>query len=161
MNDNKQQHVLERMAQTVEQASAPLQSIEHALAAPVTFIVLPIFALANAGVTIEGSIVDAIQHPVVYGIVLGLVAGKMLGATVASWLAVRMGVADLPKGVTWWQVVGVSLLGGIGFTMAFFVSSLAFSEPALLETSKLGILAASLIAGVTGYAVLARSSARA
>ncbi len=154
MNDNRQQHCLERMVETIEHASAPLQEIEHALAGPVTFTVLPVFALANAGVSIDGSLLDAVAHPIAVGIALGLVAGKTAGVSAASYLAVRLGLADLPENVSWKEIIGVALLAGIGFTMALFIASLAFSDVAAVETAKVGILLASTLAAVTGWLFL-------
>lgn len=151
MNTGSQQHTFEQMNQQIDHASAPLQRIEHALAGPVTFVVLPVFALANAGVTIQGEVSAVLMSPVVLGIVAGLVVGKIVGIGAAAWLAVKLRIADLPTGVTWLQVAGVGMLGGIGFTMALFVASLAFEDPALVETAKVGILSGSLVAGVVGF----------
>jgi NhaA family Na+:H+ antiporter len=93
---------------------------------------------------------------VVLGIVLGLVLGKPIGLLGASWLAVRVGLADLPQGVTWRQMVGVGVLAGIGFTMSLFIATLAFAQPEVLAAAKLGILIASLIAGSAGLLLLRR-----
>jgi NhaA family Na+:H+ antiporter len=158
MNDNSQQHCLDRIAQSIELAGAPLQRIEHALSAPVTFLVLPIFALANAGVAINGGLASSLTDPIVIGIVLGLVVGKTVGVSAAAFAAVRFGFADLPTGVSHKQVIGVAMLAGIGFTMALFVASLAFSEPAVVETAKVGILIASVLAGVGGILLVRHGS---
>jgi Na+:H+ antiporter, NhaA family len=152
MNTNEQQHIFEMMNEDIDMASAPLQRIEHAIAGAVSFVVLPVFALANAGVSLGSGLVESLASPVVWGIVAGLFVGKTIGVTGAAWLAVKLGIADLPKGVTWSQLIGVGMLAGIGFTMALFVASLAFPDPKLLETAKVGILAASLVAGVVGFA---------
>jgi NhaA family Na+:H+ antiporter len=157
MNDNMQQVIFEKMNETVDHASAPLQRIEHALAGPSTFFVLPLFALANAGVTIHGGVFEEIANPIPLGIILGLFVGKTIGITATSWVAVKLGLADLPKRVTWPQVVGVAMLGGIGFTMALFVSALAFDDPAQIESAKLGILTGSIISGVLGFLIVRAS----
>ncbi|MBW2525447.1 MAG: Na+/H+ antiporter NhaA [Deltaproteobacteria bacterium] len=154
LNSHTQQRLFEKMDQTIEHASAPLQRIEHAIAAPVAFVVLPVFALANAGVTVHGGIGAALSSPVVLGIVGGLFLGKTLGIFVASWLAVRLGIADLPEGVSYKQLFGVGMLAGIGFTMALFVSMLAFSDADLQERAKIGVLTASLISGLVGFLVV-------
>ena len=125
-----------------------------------TFLVLPIFALANAGVTIHGGFAEALVSPIVLGVVLGLFVGKPLGIFGASWIAVKLGLADLPQGVGWKQLLGVGILAGIGFTMALFVSMLAFSDAGLQERAKIGILAASLISGVVGLVFVRASSRR-
>ncbi len=158
MNTNEQQSVIEHMNESIEMASAPLQRIEHAVAGPVTFVVLPVFALANAGVALDSGIGAAFGSPVVLGIVAGLVIGKTVGVFGAAALAVKLGVADLPEGVSWRQLLGVGMLAGIGFTMALFVASLAFTDSALIETAKVGILSASLIAGVLGFLLVRTAS---
>ncbi len=160
MNTNEQQNLFDKMNQTIDNASAPLQRIEHALTGPVTFVVLPVFALANAGVTIHGGLTEAFSSPITQGIVLGLFVGKTVGVAGASLLAVKLHLADLPKGVTWAQLVGVGMLGGIGFTMALFVATLAFSDPAAMEIAKVGILSASVLSGVIGFLVVRASSRR-
>ncbi|MCA9649374.1 MAG: Na+/H+ antiporter NhaA [Myxococcales bacterium] len=160
LNTDEQQHVLDEVSSIREAATTPLQNLEHALAPLVTFLVLPIFALANAGVSLEGVGIDALSGGIALGIMVGLVLGKTVGIASFTWLAVRLGVADLPRGVRWSQVVGVGLLGGVGFTMALFIAGLAFGSPADLDAAKLGILVASAIAGVAGLLVL-RASTRA
>jgi len=158
LNTIDQQHVLERLERTLNDASAPLQRIEHGLAAPVTFFVLPVFALANAGVTIHGGLFEELASPIALGIIAGLFLGKMVGITFTSWLAVTLGIADLPRGVRWVQVLGVAMLGGIGFTMALFIATLAFPGDAQLETAKVGVLSASVLSGLVGWTVVRASS---
>ncbi len=156
------QSAIHRVEALGEQAQAPLARLEHGLHGIVAFGIMPLFALANAGVSLAaGEIAAGARHPVTLGIVLGLVLGKPVGITLASWLAVRLGVASLPAGVTMRLVHGAGWLGGIGFTMALFVAGLAFADaPRLLEVAKLGILAASLTAGVTGWLLLRRGTRR-
>ncbi|MDP2343667.1 MAG: Na+/H+ antiporter NhaA [Deltaproteobacteria bacterium] len=138
----------------VEHGTAPLQRLEHALLPLVTFVVLPLFALANAGVVVEGALGALVASRVFVGVVLGLVVGKPLGILLAAVIAVRLRVADLPAGVRLRELGAVGLLAGIGFTMSLFIGELAFRSPAVVNAAKLGTLAASLIAGVTGLLVL-------
>jgi NhaA family Na+:H+ antiporter len=149
-----QQSALQGLESATEAAQAPLQRIEHDLHQPVAFIIIPLFALANAGVTLSGGLTDAFAHPVTLGVILGLVIGKPLGITLFSWLAVRAGAAELPAGVTWKAIHAVSWLGGIGFTMSLFVSGLAFPDGGLVDESKVGIFAASIAAGLGGWLLL-------
>ena len=131
--------------------------LEHRLHGVVAFLIVPLFALANAGVAIHGSLGTALAHPITLGILTGLVLGKPIGITLVSWLAVRTGIAAKPADVSWSALHAVSWLGGIGFTMSLFVAGLAFGNAdtaPLLEVSKVGILAASAIAGVAGWAII-------
>jgi len=132
---------------------APLQRLEHFWHMPVAFVVIPVFALANAGISIEvAAIGETLSNPVLVGVTLGLILGKFIGITGASWLAIRLGVAVLPSGTRFTQIAGASLLAGIGFTMSIFIAQLAFEgQDELLLMAKTGILAASLLAGVTGF----------
>jgi Na+:H+ antiporter, NhaA family len=134
--------------------SALLPRMEHALLRPVAFGIMPLFALANAGVRLSADVFRTVSWRVAIGIAIGLLAGKVLGILFASWLAVRSRRAALPAGVDWRHVFGVSWLGGIGFTMSLFVAALAFGSGPLLDSAKVGILAGSLFAGVIGAAVL-------
>ena len=135
----------------------PLQRLEHALHPWVAFAVMPLFALANAGITFEGmDIAGAVSHPVTMGIVLGLVVGKPVGIVLMSALAVRARLATLPDGVTWMHIFGVGILGGIGFTMSLFVAGLSFpSDHVFYDYARLGILMGSVVAGLAGMAFLA------
>ena len=150
------QAALQAMETATDAAQAPLQRIEHSLHGFVAFLVMPIFALANAGVPLAGGTGEALRSPIAWGVVLGLALGKPLGITLASRLAVRGGAADLPTGVNWRHIHGAGWLGGIGFTMSLFVAGLAFSEPAVLDIAKLGVLGASVLAGLIGYVLLRR-----
>ena len=130
--------------------------LEHALAPYVTFLVMPIFALANAGVVIESAAYFDIFHrapgtgAVGMGVFFGLLAGKPLGIFLASWCAVRTGLAAMPEGATWRMLLAVACLGGIGFTMSLFVDSLAFSDPGLVDRGKIAILMGSAAAALAG-----------
>ncbi|HEU4919402.1 MAG TPA: Na+/H+ antiporter NhaA [Candidatus Limnocylindrales bacterium] len=137
-----------------EKAQAPMLRIEHALHPWVSFLIVPLFALANAGVAIEGDIATLAGDPVVLGVFVGLVVGKQFGILGASWLIVRSGLAALPDGVGWRHVYGVAWLGGIGFTMSLFIGELAYGESDALALAKIGILAASIVAGIGGLLVL-------
>jgi NhaA family Na+:H+ antiporter len=153
------QEALVELEDVVEGAGAPLHRLEHALHPWVAFAIVPLFALANAGVAIEGDLAAAFGNRVTLGVVVGLVVGKQIGITLFTWLAVRSGLTALPEGITWRQIYGASWLAGIGFTMSLFVADLAFvgdGEAGLLTSAKLGILAASAIAGATGWALLRR-----
>ncbi len=138
-----------------ERAESPLHRLEDALHPWVTFLVLPVFALANAGVAIGGGPGVALGDAVGRGILFGLVLGKPLGILAACLLAVRLGLAELPRGVGWRHLTGAACLCGIGFTMALFIANLAFSQPEQIVVAKLAILEASLAAGVLGVLVLA------
>ena len=153
-----QQTALLSLETACEQVETPLQRIEHSLHPWVTFLIMPIFALANAGLALKGDLIAAWTNPVSLGVVAGLVLGKQIGITLSSWLAVKSGLAALPQGVNWLHIYGVSWLGGIGFTMSLFIASLAFGESDLLASAKLGILTASLIAGIVGWILLQRFS---
>ena len=139
-------------------AMSPLQRMEHEMHHWVIFGVMPVFALANAGIDLDLSeLATAAGHPVTLGIALGLLLGKPLGITLFAWLAVRLGLAELPAGTRWPQIVGLGLLGGIGFTMSLFITNLAYEEaPDLIAAAKVGIFAASLLAGILGYLLLRR-----
>jgi len=157
------QEALAELEDVVEGAGAPLHRLEHALHPWVAFAIVPIFALANAGVRIEGDVGEIAGNRVTLGVVLGLVLGKQLGITLFAWLAVRAGVTSLPEGVSWPQVYGAGWLAGIGFTMSLFVADLAFAgagEAELLTAAKLGILAASAVAGGVGWLIISRTAPR-
>ncbi len=145
--------VVQTMQNGVVGVETPLQRLEHGLHGWVAFLVLPVFAFFNAGIPIDfGALGGALTQPVTLGVVAGLLLGKFLGIAGTAWLAVRLGVASLPHGARMGQLMAVALLGGIGFTMSIFIAELAFApQPALVLQAKLGILAASLVAGVGGY----------
>ena len=149
-------HALELASEAVQ---APLLRLEHSLHAAVSYLIMPLFALSNAGVHLASPAAYA-TDPVTLGVVLGLTLGKPLGIFGFSWLAVRLGVARLPAGVSWSALHGVSWLGGIGFTMSLFVAGLAFGSGALLDAAKVGVLSASLMAGSIGWFLISRQMAR-
>jgi NhaA family Na+:H+ antiporter len=137
-----------------------LETLEHALSKPIAFVVVPLFALANAGVRVGGATASGISSTVLAGVVIGLVLGKPLGISLASWLAVRSRFAVLPDGVSWRMLRGVSWLGGIGFTMSLFVGALAFADEALLDSAKIGVLLASCVAAFMGWLMLREHPSR-
>lgn len=153
----EEQQVVTAIRQTCEHYEPPLQSLEHELHPWVIFLIMPVFALSNTGVLLGDSMLNAVTNPLGMGIVLGLVLGKPLGILLFSWLAYKMGMASLPENVKWTHILGVGLLGGIGFTMALFISSLAFRQTELIDNAKISILLASVIAGVAGYFVLKKT----
>jgi len=141
-------------------AMSPLQRMEHEMNAWVIFGVMPIFALANAGIHLApAEIPAALNHPVTLGIMLGLLIGKPLGIVLFSWLSVRLKLCELPRGSSWTELAGVGILAGIGFTMSMFITNLAFIRPELATAAKFGIFTASLIAGSIGFALLYRITA--
>ena len=128
--------------------------MEHALHLPVAFVILPLFALANTAITIEGGGLAHFSIPLASGIFLGLVLGKPIGITLFTFIAVKLGLCDLPTAVNFKRVFGVGILGGIGFTMSIFVSMLAFSDQSYINEAKLMILVASVTAAIAGFIVL-------
>ncbi len=154
--DESEQNELENIAVVSRDAVSPLRIWEHRLHPWSAFVILPLFALANAGVELSGDSFGALlTDPVPLGVIVGLVVGKPLGVMAASFLVIRSGVAKLPRGVGWLEMAGVGLLAGVGFTVSIFISGLAFGDPLLVDEAKVGILAASITAGILGYTALA------
>ena len=149
----KQKAILLSIKDSIDAVDSPAARLEHDLHLPVALVVIPLFALANAGIAIDfSSIGETIVTPVSMGIMAGLILGKVLGIFGVSWIAIKMGIAKLPEESTMNQLFGVAFLGGIGFTMSIFVADLAFvGNDALIFQAKVGILAASLFAGLFGY----------
>ena len=153
--DHKQLEVVAQMRNDTRDAMPPSQRLEHAMHPFVSFVVMPIFALANAGVSfagIDGSVVFSTN--VALGVALGLFLGKPLGIVFSTWLLSRLGVARPAEGLTMRRVVGLGFLASIGFTMSMFISTLAFTDDTLLLQAKLGIFAASILGGIVGYRLL-------
>lgn len=146
------------LEESTRRAQSPLLRLELKLHGVVAFLIMPVFALANAGVAFTGGVEQAVSSRAVLGIFFGLVVGKPLGIMLFSWLAVRFRFADLPYGTNFRHVLGMGALGGIGFTMALFIAALAFGPGEKLEAAKIGILAGSLVAGVLGWVLLQRES---
>lgn len=147
--------ILELASESVE---SPLQRLEHGLHPWVIYAIMPIFALANAGVAFGGSdLFGALSSPMALGVIAGLVIGKPLGIVGFSWLALRFKLAEMPDGLTMRHLVGGGFLAGIGFTMALFIANLAFPSSAFLDNAKIGVLVASLLSGIIGSAILVTS----
>lgn len=159
LRDKEQRESLKELNEAMSSVAPPLVQLEANLQPLVTFIIMPLFALFNAGVVINnvGNLGSAFTSQVGLGVILGLVIGKPLGISLFSWLAVKIGLARLPADLRWAHLQGVSILAGIGFTMSLFVTELAFvGNHHLAETAKLSIIVASLTAGIIGYIVLSR-----
>lgn len=155
-----QQKAIQRLEDQCEGVQPPLQRMEHALRPWVSLFIMPLFALANAGVrVVDGGSEISFFHPVLLGVAFGLLLGKPAGITLFSWLAVKFGWAERPARVGWKQLHGASWLGGIGFTMSLFIATLAFGDSPMLVEAKIGILLGSFAAGVLGSVALWRWSA--
>ena len=139
-----------------EKGASPLHDFEHDLHTAVAFGILPVFAFANAGISLSGVSAADLLHPIPFGIMVGLFVGKQLGVFVLCWLGVRIGVARLPADLGWSHIYGVALLCGVGFSMSLFIASLAFEETGvnLLFDERLGIIAGSILSGACGYVLL-------
>ena len=157
-NSADEHSILSTLEQNVELVESPLQRIEHVLQPWVSFLIMPLFAFANAGVDVSDNLSAAVRHPLSIGVALGLIIGKPLGVCVFGQLAIRTKLALPLENVSWRQMLGAACLCGIGFTMSLFVATLAFQEEALLEFSKIAILFASLISGACGGLLIATSS---
>ena len=147
--------VLGRIEELARQTESPLERLERLVHPWVSYLVLPVFALMNAGVELSGEFIrQAFTSSVTLGVMLGLIVGKAVGVTGFAWLAVRLGWAVLPSGVAWRHIMGAGLIGGVGFTVSLFITGLAFTDKVLVEEAKVGVLFASLIAGLAGYLFL-------
>lgn len=148
-------HQWRRLSWLSREAVSPIARLEHALHPWSAFVVLPIFALANAGIVLRGGAIDAAREtPVAAAVVVALVVGKAVGLTGGTALAVRMGLSRLPAGVRWPHIAGMGLLAGIGFTVSLFITDLAYDDPDLVSAAKLGVLCGSVIAAAAGTVVL-------
>ena len=154
----KQVHVISEIQDLNDEAHTPLQKLEHTLHPVTAYFILPVFALSNAGVHIDGKVIDMLIHPISIGIICGLVLGKFIGISLFSRLLVKFKIASLPEGVTWNQIYGVAFLAGIGFTMSMFISDLAFKDETFKQIAKVGIMAASLISAMIGMIWLSLTS---
>lgn len=152
--NHEQLEAIDSMENDIFDVQSPVQRLEHALHRFVTYVVMPVFALANAGVVLHGASIQNIFTGLSGVIEISMVLGKVLGIFIFSWLAVKLGLAVLPEKVKWNNIIGIGFLGGMGFTMSLFISNLAFNSEALLNPAKIGILVGSLIAGTIGYFLL-------
>lgn len=151
------QEALHALPHGAAESETPARRLEHALHPWVSYLIVPLFALANSGVRFQADVASVAASPVVVGVFLGLVIGKQIGITVFAWLAVQLRIATLPASVSWRQVYGVAWLGGIGFTMSIFVTNLAFGEGSIADLAKTGIYVASVVAAVGGLWILRRN----
>jgi Na+:H+ antiporter, NhaA family len=155
--EREQVYVIEKIKDLTKAADTPLQRLEHGLHGLVALVVMPLFALANAGITLQADSFLRL-HTVAIGTLVGLLVGKFIGVVGFSWLMVKLKWATLPNDVHWRHIIGAGFLAGIGFTMSLFVTNLAFADAALINQAKLGILVASLIAGIAGFLILRKES---
>jgi NhaA family Na+:H+ antiporter len=139
-----------------EQGNSPLRELEHNLHGPVVYAILPIFAFANAGLPLAGFTVESLSHPVTLGIILGLFAGKPIGILAFVALGVLLRLVELPRNVSWGQVIGIGFASGIGFTMSLFIAGLAFEHGSgeYFEGDRLGVLVGSVLSAVAALATL-------
>lgn len=153
-----QLNIVEKIRYYSKAALTPLQRLEHSMHPLVAFVVMPIFALANAGITFSGSFTENMVSNVSLGVIFGLVLGKFIGIVLISKILVQLKLAALPNELRWRHVYGVSLLAGVGFTMSLFIADLAFVNPTFIIQSKIGIFIASIICGIGGFLVLRKAS---
>lgn len=149
-----QLHILDEIKKNTNKAIPPLQRLEHAMHPFVVFFIIPIFALANAGISLDINVDKLFATNIAIGIAAGLIGGKVLGITGATYLLVKLKIATLPKGMHLKNIIGLSFLAGIGFTMSLFITSLAFTNPEYVEQAKIGIFTASILSGIVGYFIL-------
>jgi NhaA family Na+:H+ antiporter len=157
---NEQLHILEKIKITTDDAMPPLQKLEHSLHKLVTFVIIPIFAIANAGVSLHFDTEMLFQSNVILGVFLGLLLGKVIGVVGFTYLMVKLKIASYYEGMHFRNVLGLGFLASIGFTMSLFVTQLAFKNPDFIMQAKIGIFAASIIGGIIGYLILSKNNAR-
>ncbi|HMQ03804.1 MAG TPA: Na+/H+ antiporter NhaA [Pyrinomonadaceae bacterium] len=153
----EQLHIIDSIKRYTNAVDTPLQRLEHGMHSLVAFIVLPVFAFANAGITITSDLFAQVASTVTMGVLFGLTFGKTIGIVLMSKLAVYLNLASLPAGTSWKQIYAVAFLASIGFTMSIFITELAFVDAQLILQAKLGIFIASAIGGVVGYLLLRMS----
>lgn len=152
---SEQLHILERLSIDTRKALTPLQRLEHIMHPIVTFFVIPIFALANAGITFVDTKLDMLlENNIAIGVALGLLLGKVIGITGFTWISVKLRIANLPKGMSLKNLLGLAFLASIGFTMSLFITQLAYDTELYRMQAKIGIFTASIIGGITGYFML-------
>lgn len=157
---DEQQEIIEDIKEERSKVETPLQKLEYALNPIVSFLILPLFALANSGVEIHAEVWSELLQPVSIGIILGLLLGKFLGIVSFSALFVKLGISELPKNVNWGTLAGAAIMAGIGFTMSIFISELAFQDPMVKSQAKLAILLASTLAGIVGMLIIKANVAK-
>jgi NhaA family Na+:H+ antiporter len=160
MTNPTRQSAVHALEEACELVQTPLIRLEHKLHTVVAFFIMPVFALANAGVSLGDGLIAALTSSVGLGVMLGLIIGKQVGVVTATVIVVKSAIGKLPTGCTWKQVYSTGWLAGIGFTMSLFIANLAFgNNPELLNAAKIGILSGSLIAGVVGFVLLKMTTA--
>jgi len=150
-------HSLSEVTKVTKDAESPAQKLEHILHPFSAYLILPLFALANAGIRIEGNLLEMLFHPISLGIIVGLILGKLIGISLFTHLIVKLKISALPDGVDFKQIYGAALLAGIGFTMSIFISDLAFSDEESILIAKVGVFAASILAAILGMTLLSLS----
>ncbi|WP_426479108.1 Na+/H+ antiporter NhaA [Chryseobacterium sp. CBSDS_008] len=155
---NEQLHVLEKMNEATLAATPPLQRLEHSMHPAVSFIIIPIFAIANAGVSLHVDMNQLLQNNIALGVALGLLLGKVLGVVGFSIIFIKLKIAQVPDGMNFRSLLGLGFVASIGFTMSLFITSLAFTHEEYQTQAKIGIFAASLIGGIIGYIILNKDS---
>lgn len=153
-----QKELVHNIQYEINKAISPLQQYEYSLHPWVMYIIMPLFALVNAGVTIDSTALSGLFSGVSIGVFLGLFLGKPIGITLLSWLSVKCKIAELPRGTKWGQLIGVGFMAGIGFTMSIFIANLAFTDENLINIAKLAILITSSVAGIVGVLILRATS---
>jgi NhaA family Na+:H+ antiporter len=151
---HEQLNAMDDLHEELVKVQSPLQRIEHSLHGWVSFFIMPVFAFANAGVTIEGNLLESLTRPLSIHIAVGLFAGKLIGISGFTYITAKIFRTRLPEGVRWAHYAGAAMLGGIGFTMSLFITGLAYQEAALIADAKIGILIGSLLSGLLGYLYL-------
>jgi len=143
-----------------EEVESPLEKLEHMLTKPVNFLIMPLFALANTNIAFQSEMISGLYSPMSIGIIAALLFGKPLGIGLVSWTVVKLGVGALPRKITWRHVIGVGILGGVGFTMSIFITLLSYKDSSLHADAKLAIVVASVIAGIVGFFFLKYSRSK-
>ena len=151
---NEQLHIVEAIRNLSKKALTPLQQLEHALHPFVSFVIMPLFALSNAGVSIDSTFFSNLTSPVAIGVFSGLLLGKFIGVMAVAMIFLKLGWARMPEGMTLLHLTGGAILAGIGFTMSLFISELAFADEILIRQARIGILCASLLASLAGYFII-------
>lgn len=158
LKNEDQASAIQSIKTVCEHAESPAEHLENKLHPWVIWFIMPVFALANAGITLNGSLDLLLGSKVSLGVILGLVLGKQVGIFSFSWLAVKLNFASLPKGISWSQIYGIAALAGIGFTMSLFIAGLAFPEGDMMNSAKAGIILGSVVSGLAGWLILRKTS---
>jgi NhaA family Na+:H+ antiporter len=159
--EEKEQESISVIEENCERVQTPLQRLEQGWHFWISFLIMPLFALANAGVPINTGELGKLGNPLSLGIIFGLLLGKPIGITVFTWLSIKMKMAALPSNSRWIQVLGIGFLGGIGFTMSIFIADLAFGLGEFLDLGKIAILTGSLLSSLVGVIILLMVSRKA